>query len=159
MKGYILKTGEHDEERLDSLFDVYNQGSQEFIKENVKKKNIKIIFDIGCGQGSMSMWFANYFPNCQVYGIDNSNEQIVIFNDKLKAYQNVHSFLGDITNKEANFKAIGKADLIYSRYLLLHLKDWESFFDNLYHLLNNHGTLIIEEPGFPWTSYPELKNT
>lgn len=34
------------------------------------------ILDMGCGWGSVSLWFAEHFPEATVRGISNSNSQV-----------------------------------------------------------------------------------
>lgn len=155
---YILKQGIEDKKRLAALSDVYDKGSKLFINNSLKEKPIKKILDIGCGQGSISRFLAEKYPKAQIIGVDISQEQLEIFQSENQKYENIQSIAVDITNEsfdQETWDLLKSADLIYVRYLLLHLKEWEVFFDNIYKLLNKDGQVIIEEPGFPWITYPD----
>lgn len=156
-KGYILKQGNEDQSRLNVLSEIYDKSSQEFVINNIEPKSIKKILDIGCGQGSMTHFFAKKFPKAKVCSVDISQDQLTLAKKRTKAEKNVECYQLDIESKFINQKILNQlkaADLIYVRYLLLHLKDWDVFFKNIYQLLKPGGKLIIEEPGFPWTTYP-----
>lgn len=156
-KGYILNQGQSDTERLNSLSEIYDSNSKKFILENIKKNSVKKIIDIGCGQGSMAKFLANEYPNAKIIALDISQDQLSISKAKMLNENNVDYLLVDIESENIApdlWAKLALADLIYIRYLLLHLRKWDTFFDNIYKILKPGGAVIIEEPGFPWVTYP-----
>ncbi|MDQ7982736.1 MAG: class I SAM-dependent methyltransferase [Spiroplasma sp.] len=156
-KKHLVKYGSKDHPKLNSLSEVYDKNSQDFIINNIDSKTIKKILDIGCGHGSMSHFFAHKFPKAKVFSIDISQDQLEITKKRTHGKKNIQYFQLDIEHHNIDPEILNQlksTDLIYVRYLLLHLKNWEIFFKNIYQLLKTGAKLIIEEPGFPWTTYP-----
>ncbi|MBE4703894.1 class I SAM-dependent methyltransferase [Spiroplasma platyhelix] len=154
---YILNQGESDTKRLDSLSEIYDNNSKKFIIENIAENSVAKIIDVGCGQGSITKFFANQYPNAKVIALDISQDQLVISKNKMINETNIEYLSVDIESDSITselWEKLQSADLIYIRYLLLHLKKWEIFFDNIYKILKKGGQIIIEEPGFPWITYP-----
>ncbi len=150
---YILNVGNSETERLNVLASIYNKTSQDFISRCLPNE-IETFIDVGCGQGHMSFWLAENLKNAKIFGVDISEEQVKICNElkKQKNINNIEFIKCDLTSSEP--LSLQPVDAIYCRYVLLHIVNWESFFNNILSLLKKGGSLIIEEPGFPFFTYP-----
>jgi len=149
MKDYLLNVGEHDKLRLSILANIYNEKSMEFIKKHISYSD-KNILEVGCGHGQMTHWLARELPNTSVIGVDISDEQLSIcrseYNEMNLSFINHDFSIAPLSNK--------KFDLVYLRFILLHIKEWDVFFYNIFKSLNPGAKIIIEEPGFPFFCYP-----
>jgi FkbM family methyltransferase len=47
----------------------------------------KIIFDVGANYGEISMFFSKQYPNCKIFSIEPSTDNIKIFNDNIQSQQ------------------------------------------------------------------------
>lgn len=151
---YMLATGNSDRERLDILADIYDAPSHAFLHEIITEDTTSVL-DIGCGHGTMTRWFAQRLaPNSQVIGLDSSAEQLAL----CKSYSQ-HGRSKEILFWNANIAAPRhwerSFDLIYSRFVLLHIADWQTFFDNVRSLCRPGGEIVLEEPSFPFFAYPD----
>ncbi|KAF3998446.1 class I SAM-dependent methyltransferase [Glaciimonas immobilis] len=150
---YLLQVGDPDRERLEILAELYNPGSKEFLQTHMPTDATSIL-DLGCGHGQMSNWFAQELPRGSVVGIDISDEQLVICAEN-KAAENVCNaqfFNHDIVSDKPDFAPF---DVAYCRFLLMHVKSWECFFQNTLAACKAGGSIFIEEPAFPFFCYPE----
>ncbi|MFP3516641.1 class I SAM-dependent methyltransferase [Pseudomonas sp. SIMBA_077] len=146
---YLLNVGEHDKTRLSILSDIYNSGSRTFIERSTSHAPTHIL-DIGCGHGQMTQWLAEQFPQAQVTGMDVSTEQLDMSRANC-SLPNVSFVQHDFTQGILKHTSV---DLVYIRYVLLHIKDWQAFFDNLLQSIAPDAKILLEEPGFPFFCYP-----
>lgn len=153
---YLLRFGDADRERLDVLAEIYDEGSRLFLDVNVPADALTII-DVGCGHGQITCWLGKRFARANVVGLDMSDEQLTICGEnKIKNDSfNVSFKLYDILSAPLSTLL---ADVVYCRYLLLHVKDWSTFFKNVLVLCKPGGSILIEEPGFPFFSYPRSES-
>lgn len=145
-KSYFLEVGSKGEERLNSLNKVCNTATQKFISKMPISPSAKIL-EIGCGTGEMSIWLAkNVVPSGKVTATDASEEQITITKQlairegvKNIEFRTVSAY--DINNLglECQF------DVIFGRFILIHLINQIDVLNELKNLLANKGLLIIED--------------
>ena len=106
------------------------------IKKNIKPRKI---LEIGSNDGS----FIKNFNKKNTVGIEPcSNVERIT---KLKGYKTFANYW----NKKTALKILrkfGKFDLIYSANTISHIKDLDDVFKNINLVLNENGTLIIEDP-------------
>jgi ubiquinone/menaquinone biosynthesis C-methylase UbiE len=149
---YIYDVGNHDAIRLQLLNNIYNPFSKaELLKLNINSKNS--VVDIPCGQGQMTCWMAQQVnTNVMVTGIDSSEEQLEIARNQakklgIKNIQFINMSILSSNLSALNSKIANGVDLIYCRWLLIHLKNAEikTAVDNLYNLLNIGGVVAHEE--------------
>lgn len=151
-KTYIYDVGDKDQLRLKILNDVYNSLSQQALLD-IGVKNKKCIIDIACGQGEMTCWMAKQVgPESLVVGVDASEEQLILAK-KLAQEEGLSNVLfikksvldADFIDLEAELPC--KPDLIYSRWLLIHLEAEEikPVMRAFYHLLAPGGVMAHEE--------------
>ncbi len=142
---YILEVGEQGKSRLDLMNKFLNPQSQNFLNAIGVTKGMNIL-EVGCGVGNMTAWLAEQVgPQGQVMAIDISPEQLVIAKKHVKkqGFNNVSFICGDIqtlTNDDNTF------DLIYNRFLLLHLTDPLLILNKYQKLIRSKGMIVCEEP-------------
>ncbi len=161
MSSYILKVGEEDSKRLEILSKIYNPSSYEFINKHISS-NTKNILDVGTGHGHMANWFSSNFVNSNILAIDNSEDQLEVSKKKFSIRKNISFVKSNVLdNSMVNIVTDhfpDGVDLIYCRYLLIHLpsSEWKIFFNNMFKVLKAGGSLIIEEQGLSVSSYPSV---
>lgn len=142
---YLLDTDAKAAQNLDNQ----HQQIAVFAFEQLKKAGIQhgmTVWDIGCGSGAMTEYLAESVGTTgHVYALDLSRDQVVRTQERLqkKGLQQVTVMQGDITS-------IGnlpeqKADLVYSRMVLMHLKNPQAALLNMTHLLKPAGVLSLQE--------------
>lgn len=145
MSEYILKVGHDGAERLDLLSEVFSSYSQYFLKDIGLKKNMKVI-EFGCGTGTMTTWIAQQVgPSGHVIAIDASEQQLELakMNAKQAGLTNIEFIRARL--EEVKFEE-NSIDLIYSRWLLMHLPHPENALKQMYTLLKTNGILACDEP-------------
>jgi trans-aconitate 2-methyltransferase len=100
----------------------------------------KIIYDLGCGTGHLTLALSNFWPDAQIIGIDSSNEML----EKAKTLNaNISWENQSIENWTPQN---GKADIIFSNSVLHWLDNHEKVFIKLIDSLNPGGILAIQMP-------------
>ncbi|AIY40547.1 hypothetical protein LT85_1389 [Collimonas arenae] len=155
MPSYLLNVGAADQERLNILANLYNPGSQTFLRAQAAVQALDVL-DIGCGHGHMAFWLAQQLQSRggKVLGIDTSDAQLNICQEKKEKavvanVQFLHHDMGVTPLELQSF------DVAYCRFLLMHVKEWSPFFHNVLASCRRGGSMIIEEPVFPFFCYPE----
>jgi ubiquinone/menaquinone biosynthesis C-methylase UbiE len=145
---YINKSGEEETKRLNKQSDLIKQASV----EHLNKTNLafaKNVLDMGCGAGSMTIYLAEQIPDGHVYAIDIDEKQIEVARKAVleKNLTNVTFIQCDITSenpKELN-EIMNSIDVVYMRFLLMHLKHPEIAIRNLHKVLKVGGYLASQE--------------
>lgn len=122
---YMFPTGKAAESRLNQQAEVMKENSIKQLKKAGLSQG-QTVFDIGCGSGAMTVYLAEQVgENGVVYAIDISDEQLEITRKAVEAagFSNVIYFNGDILDASKLPKI--KADIIYHRYILMHLLEPE----------------------------------
>ena len=104
------------------------------------KDGMKIL-ELGCGWGSVTLWFAARFPKCTFVGLSNSNTQreYILAEAARRGLDNVNVLTGDITN----FKlpdGVEKFDRVISIEMFEHMKNYEK-------LLHKVSTAFLKSDG------------
>jgi 2-polyprenyl-3-methyl-5-hydroxy-6-metoxy-1,4-benzoquinol methylase len=107
-----------------------------------KESDIIKIGDFGCGDGRILKRVCNYlkeknYLNFQIFGIDISEKMIKTANKKIK--NNVKLIKLDLEREKPD----EIFDIIYSFFLLVHIKDVDNFFSNVKNNLNDGGIFIF----------------
>ena len=139
---YMLAVGEETRERLKLLGDVYNPLSLRFLR-SLPIQDPQYVLDVGCGFGNMTVPLAkDLYPNAQVVGVDFSEEQIAIAEEYSQGIDN-------ITYHAMPAENIGQLnqqfDVIYCRFLLMHLPHYQQVLDAMVAHLKPGGYLVCEE--------------
>jgi hypothetical protein len=108
------------------------------IFEKYKNEDINL-FEIGVDEGkSLKVW-KEYYPNCNVFGLDIQNE---IFNENVKIFKGDQSNLNDLDNI---INQIPKCDIIIDDGSHVSEHQLKTFYYLFEHLLNEGGTYVIED--------------
>ena len=138
---YTLRRGQAGAERLRILGDAMAASTRRFLRESGLAAGMRCL-DAGCGVGVVSRNLYELTGHC--HGID-LDPQFV------EMARRTHSEVG-FTFETANLleiQADPTYDVIYSRYLLSHLKEPESAVLKLVDLLKPGGLLLLEDVDFP----------
>ena len=144
LKGeYVLATGSAAAHRLQLLHGLYGPGARRVLLQAGIKPGMRVA-DLGCGVGMVTTLLAELVgPTGQVVGVDYSGAQIAQARELLPAgFANV-SFI------EASATATGlpreSFDLVYCRFLLIHLTAPEQALREMHSLLKADGILVCED--------------
>ena len=142
---YILRTDSKGASNLDLQHEIFKHESFTQLKKAGLSKGM-VVWDIGCGSGVMTEYLAEMVGNTgQVYAIDASEDQIQATKNRIEAagYKNVTFIVGDINNLDSN--AYNKADIVYARFLLMHVNDPTKVIKLMASLLKPNGVLSLQE--------------
>src|SRR5262249_26941672 len=140
---YVLATGEAAAYRLRILHGVYGPGTRRVLLESGLRRGM-LVADLGCGVGTVTELLAELVgPSGRVVGIDSSGAQLAQARNRLK---------GDGTNTrfvEASATDTGlppgSFDLVYCRFLLIHLPEPDRALHEMFALLKPNGILVCED--------------
>ena len=142
-KCYMLGVGTTNVDRLQLLNEHYNPSSRALL-EMVGVRSGGRVADIGCGHGAMSAWLAERVgPTGKVYAVDSSREQIELAGQRIAHLPQVELVCARVEDLPAQ---LGALDLVYSRFLLLHLPDPLAAIRAMAGLLRDEGQLVLEVP-------------
>ncbi|MCX9079354.1 MAG: cyclopropane-fatty-acyl-phospholipid synthase, partial [Candidatus Methanoperedens sp.] len=99
------------------------------------------ILDVGCGWGSLSLWIAQHYPNCQVQAVSNSRTQQAFIQQR--AYErrltNITAHVADIVE----FDTDQRFDRVLSIEMFEHMKNYEQLMGKIAHWLKPQGRLFV----------------
>lgn len=144
MKSDCYLFDEHDDitERVDLINLIFNPYSQNFIIEALTPLQGKVL-EIACGRGLMSLWFAKQINVTSVLGIDTNATAITQATELRQKTQlqnvnfKIHSVY-DLDLIEEEF------DIIYLRFILIHLTNPMAALREIYNKLKPNGVMICE---------------
>lgn len=142
---YVLATGEEARERLELQNKMLAKDAYAHLEQAKLSKDM-IVWDIGCGVGAMTSYLADKVgPNGHVYALDISQEQLETAEKRIKSegFKNVTFIKGDINELENLPKE--KADLVYMRFVLMHLVHPENAIEKIKSLLKKEGVVVSQE--------------
>lgn len=156
-KSYILATGTGGQKALE-LQQAYLAQSSYSLLEKAGLKPGMVVYDVGCGAGSMTVYLAQMVGSAGwVFAIDVSEEQLKIAQDKVQkaGLSNVTFIQADVQKLESLPTQL--ADIVYFRYLLVHLPFPDQALQNMYACLKTGGKLVFQEPTWKtiFTNYPK----
>lgn len=114
------------------------------IEKSIDTSKIINVLDLGCGNGIVTEYLAEIFPNASVLGVD-VNTQMISSARKNCNNQNVKFDVLDIKNLESLFNQGMKYDLINANYVLhwLSLDEKHQLFDKMQNIIVPNATLMI----------------
>jgi ubiquinone/menaquinone biosynthesis C-methylase UbiE len=142
---YVLATGNAAAERLKIQHKLCSQNSYDHL-EKAKLSEGKIVWDIGCGSGAMTRYLAHKVGRSgHVYALDANEEQLIVAEKLIKSEKltNVTFICGDITSLEHLPKE--QADIVYMRFVLMHLKNPQAGIERIKPLLKQGGVCASQE--------------
>ena len=140
---YALATGEAAAYRLGILHDLYGPGTRRVLLESGLRRGMRVA-DLGCGVGLVTALLAELVgPGGDVVGIDASAAQLA------QARKGMPPGGTNIRFVEASATDTGlppaSFDLIFCRFLLLHLPEPERALREMWALLKPNGILVCED--------------
>ena len=140
---YALATGRAATSRLQMLHGLYGPGSCRVLQQAGIQWGMRVA-DLGCGAGLMTAMLAELVgPTGYAFGVDFSGAQLT------QAREVLPSHLSNVTFVEAS--AIDtrlpkeSLDLVYCRFLLLHLPEPERALREMHRILKPGGILVCED--------------
>jgi cyclopropane-fatty-acyl-phospholipid synthase len=99
------------------------------------------VFDLGCGWGSLSLWIAEHYPNCQVTSLSNSSSQRAYIEQRCQhlGLTNVRVITADI----GRYDTEDRFDRIVSVEMFEHVRNHEQLFARLSKWLVPDGKLFV----------------
>lgn len=124
-----------DKEHLDDVI--------KYLREKKGDKPIKIL-DVGCSDGTVTVSRFEGYENINVLGVDISSKQIS------RAIEN-HGYKSNFTFKELDIIESESLldtdyDLIFSVYVMHHLKHSDVIMNNLWNKLSSNGVMFVRSP-------------
>src|SRR5262249_34096410 len=140
---YVLATGEAAAYRLRILHSLYGAGTRRVLLRSGLHRGMRVA-DLGCGVGMVTALLAELVgPEGHVVGVDTSAEQLV------QAREQLHSGGTNVSLVEASATDTGlpheSFDLVYCRFLLLHLPNPARALREMWALLKPDGILVCED--------------
>jgi SAM-dependent methyltransferase len=140
---YVLATGKAADYRLRILHDLYGPGTLRVLRGAGLSRGMRVA-DFGCGVGMVSAMLAELVgPEGHVVGIDFSAAQLAQARERLRSRGPNTTFV------EASACDTGlpreSFDLVYSRFLLIHLTEPEWALREMLALLKPNGILVCED--------------
>jgi SAM-dependent methyltransferase len=140
---YALATGEAADYRLQLLHGLYGPGTRRVLLDAGIQHGMRVA-DLGCGVGMVTALLAELVgPEGQVVGIDFSGAQLG------QARQRLNGSGANVSFVEASATDVGLSpesfDLVYSRFLLIHLAQPERALAEKRRLLRPGGVLVCED--------------
>lgn len=138
---YALAVGAADALRLQLLNDHYNPASRALLLSAGLRPGDHVA-DVGCGHGVMTAWIAdNVGPAGIVYALDASAEQLRSASIYLAGFSNVRPVCAPV---EARSLPARELDVVYSRFLMLHLSNPAAAVAAMADMLKPGGCLVVE---------------
>jgi len=140
---YVLATGKAADYRLHILHGLYGPGTRQLVIRAGLRRGM-CVADVGCGVGMVTALLAGLVgPEGYVVGIDASAAQLN------QARKRLPPRIDNIRFVEASATDTGlppaSFDLVYCRYLLIHLPEPERALREMWALLKPNGILVCEE--------------
>jgi len=140
---YVLATGKAAAYRLQILHKLYGPGARRVLLQAGIRPGMRVA-DLGCGVGMVTSLMADLVgPTGQVVGVDSSPEQLA------QARELMPAGLSNITLVEASATSTGLTqesfDLVYCRFLLIHLTEPAQALREMHRLLKPNGILVCED--------------
>jgi SAM-dependent methyltransferase len=139
---YALATGEAAAYRLSLLHGLYGPGTRRVLLEAGLRRGMRVA-DLGCGVGMVSALLIDLVgPGGHVVGIDASGAQIDQARARLDGCSNTSFVRASATDTGLPRESF---DLVYSRFLLIHLPNPEGALYEMWGLLKPNGILVCED--------------
>jgi SAM-dependent methyltransferase len=140
---YVLATGEAAAYRLRILHGLYGPGTRRVLIEAGLRGGMRVA-DLGCGVGMVTELLAELVgPRGSVVGIDVSGAQLAQARERLqRGGSNIRFVEASATDTGLPPESF---DLVYCRFLLIHLPEPERALREMFTLLEPNGILVCED--------------
>jgi SAM-dependent methyltransferase len=140
-RSYVLATGQAADYRLRLLHGLYGEGTRRVLLDAGLLPGMRVA-DLGCGVGMVSALLAELVgPEGHVVGIDASAAQLAQARQRA---QGAHARFVEASATATGLPP-GSFDLVYCRFLLLHLTEPERALREMRALLRPNGILVCED--------------
>lgn len=155
---YILATGDQTEYRLSILNKIYGKYTKMLLDKLKLFPSMKVAV-VGCGSGeSIDLIYKKIGEDGKLLCLDIDQEQISLTKRKLNGQniKNVEYQVADIQNYQGN----EQYDLVYCRFVLIHLTTPQQALENMLSLLKLGGIIACEEHDYKTMfNYPYSSST
>ena len=140
---YVLATGNAAANRLRILHNVYGPGARGLLLRAGIKRGMSVV-DLGCGVGLTTQLLAELVgPTGEVIGVDYSAAQVEQARALLPAgLSNVRFVEASATDTGLRRESF---DVVYCRFLLIHLQDPQAALFEMHELLKPGGIMAVED--------------
>jgi len=140
---YVLATGPAAANRLRILHNTYGPGTRRVLLQAGIKPGMRVA-DLGCGTGMITQLLAELVgPTGEVVGVDYSTAQVVQARELLPVeVTNVRFVAASATDTGLARESF---DVVYCRFLLIHLKEPEAALREMRDLLKPGGIVVCED--------------
>jgi cyclopropane fatty-acyl-phospholipid synthase-like methyltransferase len=99
------------------------------------------VLDLGCGWGSLTLWIAEYYPNCNILAVSKSRDQIEYIKKTAseKGYRNVDAMVQDVNSMDLECRF----DRVFSIEMFEHMKNYRRLMGKISKTLNPGGMLFV----------------
>jgi cyclopropane-fatty-acyl-phospholipid synthase len=130
-----------------STLDQAEQAMLELTCQRARLEDGMTVLDLGCGWGSLSLWIATHFPNCQLLAVSNSKTQREFIQDQCssRGITNITVITADMADIEhdSRFEGQQKFDRVISVEMFEHMKNYERLLAQIAKLLKPDGKLFV----------------
>lgn len=138
---YAMQLGDNDMRRLALLGQFYDPNSGAFLESAGVTQGDSIV-DVGCGHGGVTDRMAYRVGDTgTVYAVDASPDQLQIARSALTHHRNITFIASALENDPLRGRRV---DWVYSRFLLMHVRDLRRALDAMANMLTDHGALLLE---------------
>lgn len=110
------------------------------------------VLDLGCGWGSLSLYIARRFPQCEVVGVSNSRTQREFI--EAQAHQTNLTNLSLITADMNQFDIASRFDRVVSVEMFEHMRNYELLLERIAGWLKPTGRLFVHVFAHRYFAYP-----
>jgi trans-aconitate 2-methyltransferase len=146
---YLFGDSDAAAQRLKLLAGIYQESTGAFLSKAASSNRFPLVLDLGCGSGLTTRLIADRLRCNHVIGLDASTGFIELA--RAHASHRVSFFRHDVT--AVPFPS-GSANLIFSRFLLTHLRDAPTAVSRWATQLKDRGLLLLEETEAIDTDHP-----
>lgn len=146
---YLFGDDDSAAQRLGMLARVYNESTRAFLSRAAGSAHFPLALDLGCGPGFTTRLIADTLRCDRVIGIDSSRGYV--HTARANSGERLSFWEHDVT---ATPFPCGRANLVFSRFLLTHLRDPETQVAKWATQVERRGLLLLEETEAIHTSQP-----
>jgi cyclopropane-fatty-acyl-phospholipid synthase len=101
------------------------------------------VLDLGCGWGSLSLWIAEKYPNCQITAVSNSKDQVdfILGQAQTRSFHNIEARVVDVNNLEESL--VGPFERVFSIEMFEHMKNYRALMKRISNLLTPGGKMFV----------------
>ena len=99
------------------------------------------VLDLGCGWGSLSLWIARHYPNCQITSVSNSvpQREFIEAEARRDGLDNIRVITADMNH----FEAPGQYDRVVSVEMFEHMRNYRELFGRIHGWLKPGGRFFM----------------